>query len=146
MSRTCGMALLELVVVLAISATLCAVTVPGVAATRGAFRAAGAAQRLSLVLRDAQAYAEAQSAPVRVCVSADGSYTVAQTAGGGVIARGEIGAAVVGTYPDGTVEFGASGLPTLSGGGSPRAGHFTVADGAPGQTVVVQLGGCVRCT
>lgn len=54
-----GVTLLELVAVLAVSATLCGVAVPGVVHARRAFRAADAAQRLSLVLRDAQASAEA---------------------------------------------------------------------------------------
>jgi hypothetical protein len=61
------------------------------------------------------------------------------------VAGGELGAVVASNYPGGTVEFGASGLPTVAGGTSPRAGHFEVADGPSGSTVVVQLGGCVRC-
>lgn len=141
------MTLVELVVVLAITAVLCAVAVPGVAAARRTFRADEAAHRLALVLREAQARAQASGVPVVVSVDADGGYVVtgAGSFGAGGFARGELGAAVSGNYPGGAVQFGLGGLPSLSGGSSPRAGHFTVADGAPGRTVVVQLGGCIRC-
>ena len=146
MGRQGGMTLLELVVVLAVAAILCAVAVPGVVAVQSTFRAHDAGRRLALVLRTAQARAQASGVPVRVTVKAGGGYVVRDVGSPDrVIAHGDLGAAVSGNYLDGTVQFGAAGLPSVAGGTSPRAGHFTVAEGVAGRTVTVQLGGCVRC-
>jgi hypothetical protein len=133
---------------LAISAVLCAIAVPGVAAVRSVFAADAAADRLALVLRDAQARAQAHDAVVRVSVAGDGCYSVYDVGASGErpVARGELGADVTSNYPQGTLEFGAAGWPTLPGGASPRAGHFTIGAATAGRVVVVQLGGCVRCT
>ena len=148
MSRQHGSTLLELVVILAISAVLCAVAVPGVAAVRSVFAAGAAAERLALVLRVAQARAQAHGAAVRVSVAGDGCYVVCDVRPSGArpVARGELGANVDSTYPGGSLEFAAAGWPTLPGGASPRAGHFTIGAATAGRAVVVQLGGCVRCT
>ena len=148
MSRQRGSTLLELVTILAISAVLCAIAVPGVAAVRSVFAADAAADRLALVLRDAQARAQAHGAAVRVSVAGDGRYVVCDigAAGETQVARGELGTDIDSNYPQGTLEFGAAGWPTLSGGGSPRAGHFTIGAATAGRRVVVQMGGCVRCT
>ena len=148
MSRQRGSTLLELVTILAISAVLCAIAVPGVAAVRSVFAADAAADRLALVLRDAQARAQAHGAAVRVSVTGDGRYLVCDIGASGEspVARGELGADIDSNYPQGTLEFGASGWPKLPGGASPRAGHFTIGAAAVGRVVVVQLGGCVRCT
>lgn len=148
MSRQRGSTLLELVAILAISAVLCAVAVPGVAAVRSVFAADAAAERLALVLRTAQARAQAHGAAVRVSVAGDGCYSVCDVGASGErpVARGELGADIATNYPQGTLEFGAAGWPTLPGGGSPRAGHFTIGAASAGRVVVVQLGGCVRCT
>jgi Tfp pilus assembly protein FimT len=142
-----GSTLLELVAILAISAVLCAVAVPGVAAVRSVFAADAAAERLALVLRVAQATAQANGSPVRVSVAGDGSYSVCEVGPSGTdaVTRGELGAEVTASYPQGTVEFVAAGWPMLPGGASPRAGHFTIGRAAA-RTVVVQMGGCVRCT
>jgi type II secretory pathway pseudopilin PulG len=146
-SRQHGSTLLELVVLLAISAILSAVAVPGVAAVRGVFAADAAAGRLALVLRDAQARAQARGAVVRVSVAADGSYSVCDVGAPGErpVLRGDLGADVTSNYPQGIVEFGAAGWPTLSGGGSPRAGHFTIGAVTAGRQIIIQMGGCVRC-
>jgi Tfp pilus assembly protein FimT len=136
-SRQHGSTLLELVTTLAISAVLCAIAVPGAATVRSVFAADAAAERLALVLRDAQARAQAHGAAVRVSVAGDGCYSVA---------RGELCADVDSNYPQGILEFGAAGWPTLPGGGSPRAGHFTIGAATAGRLVVVQLGGYIRCT
>jgi len=146
-SRQHGSTLLELVTILAISAVLCAIAVPGVGAVRSAFAADAAADRLALVLRDAQARAQAHGVAVRVSVAGDGRYSVCEVGPSGerLVAGGELGADVESNYPQGTLEFGAAGWPTLPGRTSPRAGHFTIGATA-GRTVVVQLGGCVRCT
>ena len=148
MSRQRGSTLLELVTILAISAVLCAVAVPGVAAVRSVFAAEAAAERLALVLRTAQARAQAHGVAVRVSVAGDGCYSVCDVCPSGErpVARGELGAEVDSNYPQGAVEFGAAGWPTLPGGASPRAGHFTIGASTAGRVVVVQLGGCVRCT
>jgi type II secretory pathway pseudopilin PulG len=147
-SQQHGSTLLELVTILAISAVLCAIAVPGVAAVRGVFAADAAADRLALVLRDAQARAQAHGAPVLVSVAGTGRYSVCDVSASGerAVARGELGAPVDTNYPQGTLEFGAAGWPTLAGAGSPRAGHFTFGTATAGHVVVVQLGGCVRCT
>jgi len=147
-SRQHGSTLFELVAILAIGAVLCAIAVPGVAAVRSVFAADAAAERLALVLRDAQARAQARSAVVRVSVAGDGRYSVCDVSASGQspVARGELGAAVSSNYPQGTLEFGPAGWPTLPGGASPRAGHFTIGAATAGRVVVVQLGGCVRCT
>ena len=76
MTRQRGSTLLELVAILAISAVLCAVAVPGVAAVRSVFAAEAAAERLALVLRTAQARAQAHGSAVRVSVAGDGCYSV----------------------------------------------------------------------
>ena len=148
MSRQHGSTLLELVAILAISAVLCAIAVPGVAAVRSVFAADAAAERLALVLRTAQARAQAHGVAVRVSVAGDGRYSVCDVGAFGerAVARGELGADVVSNYPQGALEFGAAGWPTLPGGGSPRAGHFTIGAATAGRAVVVQMGGCVRCT
>jgi prepilin-type N-terminal cleavage/methylation domain-containing protein len=142
-----GMTLIELVVVLAVSAILCSIVTPNAVHARRTFRAHDAARRLALVLREAQARAAASGKPVTVTVANDGGYQISEgrSPSSMEIAGGELGAPVSSNYPDGTIEFGSSGLPTIAGGSSPRAGHFAVADGAAGRTVVVQLGGCVRC-
>ena len=146
MGRQGGMTLLELVVVLAVAAVLCTIAVPGVVAVQSTFRTHDAGRLLALVLRMAQARAQASGVPVRVTVEAGGTYVVRDVGVPvRVVAHGDLGAAVSGNYPDGTVQFGTAGLPSVAGGTSPRAGHFTVAEGVAGRTVTVQLGGCVRC-
>jgi type II secretion system protein H len=142
-----GFTLAELLVVLAISAILCAVVVPGAVMARRSVATEAAAHRLALVLRAAQAHAEASGRAVRVTVSPAGEYALrpADASAAGVMSEGELGAAVDGTWPGGALEFAAAGWPTLPGGGSPRAGHFDVGDGLVSRAVTVQLGGCVRC-
>ena len=148
MTRQRGSTLLELVAILAISAVLCTIAVPGVAAVRSVFAADAAAERLALVLRTAQARAQAHGAAVRVSVAGDGCYSVCDVRPSGerAVTGGELGADIDSNYPQGTLEFGAAGWPTLPGRTSPRAGHFTIGAATAGRTVVVQLGGCVRCT
>lgn len=141
-----GVTLVELVVVLSVSALLCTVAVPGVVQARRTFRAADAAPRLALVLRTAQARAQAAGVAVRVEVEGTGRFLVVEVGATPLrLASGDLGAAVVSNYPDGTVQFGPGGLPSVAGGVSPRAGHFAIGAGSSIRTVVVQLGGCVRC-
>jgi prepilin-type N-terminal cleavage/methylation domain-containing protein len=140
-----GVTLIELLTVVAISGILCAVAVPGTVVAGRSFACESAAHRLALVLRASQARAQAAARPVRVTVAPGGHFEVAW-AGEGLPAleTGDLGAPVSGTYPSGSVEFAATGVPSVPGG-SPRAGHFTVGAGPRARTVTLQLGGCVRC-
>ena len=132
-----GSTLFELVAVLA------AIAAPGAAGARRCFSGRAGAERLALVLRSAQARAQADCAVVRVAVAADGAYTVRELRDDDVVwsRAGELGAAVTTNYPSGSLEFGPSGWPCLAGSASPRAGSFQCG----GFKVVVQLSGCVRC-
>ena len=142
MQRQTGTTMLELVTVFAIVAILAAVTVPGASRVRAAVSSGEAARRLALVLRSAQARAQAAASPVRVEVSPDGDYVV-RGHSGAEVERGSLGAAVSSTYPGGVLEFGERGWAGLPGATSPRAGHFDVQGSS--RSVVVQLSGCVRC-
>lgn len=142
--RRCpGFTLTELVATLAVAGVLAGVAVPGVAAVGGALAAGQGAQRLALVLRVAQARAQAHGCRVQVTVAADGRFE-AREQGAEPYASGWLGAPVSSTYPGGCVEFHPRGWPCLPGASSPRAGHFDVG-GVAGHEVVLQLGGCVRC-
>lgn len=145
-----GSTLFELLAIMAIAGTLAAIVVPGAGSVRRALSGPAGARELALVLRAAQARAQARATTVQVAVSGDGAYTVRdlQTGAPGspvapvTVASGELGADVGSNYPDGIVEFGRTGRPSLPGATSPRAGSFTVGGD---HRVVVQLGGCVRC-
>lgn len=148
MHRQTGTTLLELLTVIAIMGILAGVAVPGVVATKGAFAGDAGARKLALVLRAAQARAQARGHIVRVSVAGDGRYVVLDMPAGGAaapVAAGDLGAGVRTNYPGGTLEFGPRGWPCLPGLSSPRAGSFTLGGGSGGSDVVVQLAGCVRC-
>ena len=139
-----GNTLIELVALLAVLGILASVAVPTAAGARRALAGRTAAQRLALVLRAAQATAQAQGSPVDVSVGADGSYQVSQALSGGRVERGELGAPATSNFPDGSLSFSPTGSPCLPATATPRAGSF-VFGAATGRTVVVQLGGCIRC-
>jgi len=149
MHRQDGSTLLELLTVVAIMGVLAAVAVPGAVAARGAFAGDAAARKLALVLRAAQARAQARASIVRVTVAGDGGYVVLDVSAGNdaavPVAAGDLGAEVHTNYPGGALEFGPRGWPCLPGATSPRAGSFIVDAGSADSDVVVQLGGCVRC-
>lgn len=141
-----GFTLIELVSVLAIIGTLLAVAVPGAARLQLGLAEHVAAQRLTLVLRDAQTRAQAHDSRVTVTVAGDGTYRVTESQSGVVgtarsVASGALGAPVSSNYVGGAVEFSPSGWPCLPGAVSPRAGTFA----AGAHRVVLQLGGFVRC-
>lgn len=131
----------------AVVAVFCAVAVPSAVGTRRTLGADAGARRLALVLRAAQARAQASGARTAVAVAPDGTYEAAEQGEGGwrVSGRGRLVAPVSTNYPGGRVEFGRSGFPLLAGSVTPRAGSFVVGSGGRSRTVVVQLAGCVRC-
>ncbi len=134
-------------VVCAIVGLLCAFAVPSAVSARRALGADAGARHLTLVLREAQARAQAGGARIAVGVAPDGSYEVARQAEDGwrVTERGDLLARVSTNYPNARVEFGRAGWPLLPGTATPRAGSFVLGAGAHTRTVVVQLTGCVRC-
>jgi prepilin-type N-terminal cleavage/methylation domain-containing protein len=149
MSRQRGFTIVEIVTVLAISATLAGIAVPSVGALRRTLLDDAGARTLCVVLRVAQARAQAHGTIVRVAVAADGAYSVEELSRGDAgregtraLTAGSLGVSVVANYPHGAVQFGPRGWPCAIGSATPRAGSFTV--GAR-HRVVVQLGGCIRC-
>ncbi len=144
-----GFTITELTVVVAVIGILAAVAVPCLARAQGPSAALVSAERLTLVLRSAQARACSQGRDVDVVVSrADGSYEVRVNGSGrglDVIERGDLSPALVGSnYPDDTVRFDPSGYP-FSLSGVPRAGTFTITCGGSHRSVVLQMAGRIRC-
>jgi type II secretory pathway pseudopilin PulG len=134
-------------VVCAVVGVFCAVAVPSAVGTRRALGADAGARHLALVLREAQARAQASGARTAVQVTPGGDYQVAQAEDEGwrVTERGDLLAPVTTNYPDGRIEFGRAGWPLLAGTVTPRAGSFVVGVAGRTRTVVVQMAGCVRC-
>jgi type II secretory pathway pseudopilin PulG len=137
-----GNTLIELLTLLTVMAVLAAVVVPGAMAARRVLAGAAGSQRLALVLRAAQAEAQARHCRVDVMLGAGGSYEV--RADDAPLDHGDLGAGPETNYPSRAVSFSASGSPCLLATATPRAGSFSFGSGA-GRTVVVQLGGCIRC-
>lgn len=142
MSRR-GNTMIELVTLLAVMAIIAAIAVPTASGARRALAGKSGAQRLALVLMTAQAQAQAQACRVDVTVTPAGAYEVSLGASHEV-ERGEFGAGVVSNYPGDSLSFNSSGSPCVLATTTPRAGSFTFGSAA-GCTVVVQLGGCIRC-
>ena len=142
-----GFTAVELIVVCAIMGALCSIAVPSAVGTRRSLGADAGARHLALMLREAQARAQARGVRTAVQVAPDGSYEVAEAVDGGwrVTERGELLSSVTTNYPGGRVEFGRSGWPLLSGTTTPRAGSFVLGTAPHARTVVLQLTGCVRC-
>jgi type II secretory pathway pseudopilin PulG len=143
-----GTTLLELTVLLAIMGIVCGIAVPGAVSAKRAFAVNAAQRHLALLLRDAQARAEALDHRVAVTVADDGSFVVKDllpASDGPALTNGKLGVAVSSSYPGGALEIDPRGWPALPGASSPRAGHFTIASAGATRTVVVQLAGCVRC-
>jgi type II secretory pathway pseudopilin PulG len=136
----------ELLVALAVAATLGGVAVPGLAWVGGRTAVRADAQRLALALRQAQARAAATHDTVSlrldsqgrgfVCEQTDGSVTT-------VIESGEFHGPCATNYPGGAVEFHVRQWP-CSLSGEPRAGSFTFACHGAQSSVVLQMGGRIR--
>jgi prepilin-type N-terminal cleavage/methylation domain-containing protein len=141
-----GHTLCELLVVLAVAATLALVAVPGLAWVQGRSAVRADAQCLALVLRSAQARAAATGDTVRVRLVGQGKgYVCEQTgvAATTVVASGAFDAPCSTNYPGAVVEFREPGWP-CSLSGEPRAGSFTFACDGAQVSVVLQMGGRVR--
>jgi len=138
------MTLVELVTIMAIVAVFAGVAVPTATHVGRVVAGAEAARRLALVLRTAQAEAQARGVSVRVEVAGDGDYCV--SVAGQPLMRGELRATITSTYPDGVLVFSKYGWACLPGASSPRAGHFAIASVCGTRIVTVQLSGCIRCT
>jgi type II secretion system protein H len=141
-----GHTLCELLVVLAVTATLGGVAVPGLAWVQGRSAVRADAQRLALVLRSAQARAAATGDTVCVRLVDQGrGYVCEQSAAaaGTVVESGGFDTPCSTNYPGAAVEFREPGWPCgLSG--EPRAGSFTFACAGAQVSVVLQMGGRIR--
>ena len=135
-----GFTLVELLTALAIMAITASITVP-VFAAPSRLAAADAAASFAVVLRHAQAEAQADGSRLRVALTADGSgYSVLRVGAAEVVEQtGLFGGARCSTnYPGGSVDFGPAGWPLTIGTGTPRAGTFHFSPGS-GLSVVVQM-------
>ncbi len=136
----------ELLVALAVAATLGGVSVPGLAWVQGRSAVKGDAQRLALVLRRAQARAAASGGTVRVRLDDGGlGYVCEQLGACGetIIDSGRFHGPCATNYPGAAVEFGTRGWPCALSG-DPRAGSFVFARYGAESAVVLQMGGRVR--
>ena len=140
--------LVELVTICAIIGILACAVVLSICQLRGAAYVPAAAARFAAVLRESQALAQADGRRVRVTVSVAAKYSVfLDTPSGPLrIASGDLSPAKCSTnYPGGAVEFSSEGWPCGTASRSPRAGTFVFSAGGHTRSVVLQMGGCVRC-
>jgi prepilin-type N-terminal cleavage/methylation domain-containing protein len=141
-----GYTIIESLVVCALAGVLVSLAVPAAANVRSGLAAGVAARELTVVLRAAQARAQAHGARTRVEVGADGAVVALELHGERWERWGvaRLPARVESNYPGGVVESVAAGWPTAAGQESPRAGSFKLLGPSP-HSVVVQMAGCVRC-
>jgi Tfp pilus assembly protein FimT len=144
--RRDGYTVVESLVVCALIGVLAGLAVPAASTVRSGLAAGTAARELALVLRSAQARAQAHGARVRVEVAADGGVELLELRGDEWSRWGaeQLPARVETNYPGGIVDFVAAGWPTTAGQDAPRAGTFLLLGRSP-HSVVVQMAGCVRC-
>jgi len=144
--RQRGYTVVEALVVCALAGMLVGLAVPAAANVRSGLASGAAARELAVVLRAAQARAQAHGERTRVEVGADGTLVALELTGERWARWGtaRLSARVESNYPGGVVEFVAAGWPTAAGQDSPRAGSFRLLGPTP-HTVVVQMAGCVRC-
>jgi prepilin-type N-terminal cleavage/methylation domain-containing protein len=146
--RQRGFTLVELLTAIAVMAIAASVTVP-VFGAPARLAAVDSAKAFAIVLRRAQAEAQADGCRLRVALTAGGSgFSVSRIASDGeqVEQTGTFGGARCTTnYPGGAVDFGAAGWPLTFGTGTPRAGTFHFSPGS-GRSVVLQMAGRIRCS
>jgi type II secretory pathway pseudopilin PulG len=143
-----GFTIVELTITMALMAAVAAFAIVPAARAHARVSASSAAGRFALVLREAQARAQTTGCRVRVTVTDDGCYAVVEElpVGPQAISVGTLGPARCSTnYPGEGVDFNPCGWPCAVTSGSARAGSFVFGWGGASSTVVVQLGGCVRC-
>lgn len=146
--NTSAFTLPELVVTIALAGAVAAFALVPAANAHGRVSASAAAARFALVLREAQARAQTTGSRIRVMVTAGGSFSVADVSASAspAITTGELGPVRCSTnYPGAGVDFNPSGWPSAITSGSARAGSFVFFWGPDSSTVVVQLGGYMRC-
>jgi prepilin-type N-terminal cleavage/methylation domain-containing protein len=143
-----GYTLVELIVVCCVLAILSAIAVPCLAAVHGRSSTSSAADAFAVVLRDAQARAWAHDERVRVSLTAAGDGFVVEGGEGAdrrpLVSGSFGGARCTCNYPAATVEFVPEGFPHVIGGPA-RAGTFTFSCVGCDRSVVVQMGGAIRC-
>lgn len=143
-----GHTLIELVTVCALMTILAGITVPSVVVSQARASSRVACQDFAVVLRAAQARARAEGSIVRVSVDAGGhGYRVETIGVQGVVFEdsGDFGAATCSSnYPGNAVEFTELGWPRAIGAGV-HAGTFRLTTVNCTHTVVLQMGGVVRC-
>ena len=146
--RQHGFTLAELLTAISVMAITASITVP-VFGAPGRLAAADAAAAFAVVLRHAQAEAQADGCRLRVALTADGAgFSVGRVASDGesVEQTGTFGGARCSTnYPGAAVDFAAGGWPLTSGTATPRAGTFQFSPGS-GRSVVLQMAGRIRCS
>lgn len=140
--------LLELLVAVVIAGLLVGIGGAMLSPACGHLASGTAARRFALVLRGAQAAAQAERCRFRVRLVDGGcGYVVERVQGHSStleVSGTFAGATCTTNYPSVAVDFSSEGRPLSVGSPTPRAGTFTIAKGAAAHRVVVQLGGCVR--
>ncbi len=141
-----GYTMVESLVVCVLVGVLAGLAVPAASTVRSGLAAGAAARELALVLRSAQARAQAHGVRVRVEVAADGGVQLLELRDDEWSRWGveRLPARVESNYPGGIVDFVAAGWPAAAGQDTPRAGTFVLL-GRTSHSVVVQMAGCVRC-
>lgn len=144
--RQRGYTVIESLVVCALAGLLVSLAVPAASSVRSGLAAGAAARELAVVLRAAQARAQAHGERTRVEVGADGALVALELTGDRWVRWGAalLPARVDSNYPGSVIDFVPAGWPTAAGQDTPRAGSFRLLGPTP-HTVVVQMAGCVRC-
>jgi prepilin-type N-terminal cleavage/methylation domain-containing protein len=146
--RVGGFTLVEIVVVLAVATVLAAITVPSVASVQGRAVVGAAARQLAMLLRRAQAAAQAGATRTQIQLTEGGECTYTELREGvwRYVAGASLGVLSCTTnYPGMAIEFSPRGWPCAAGSAVPRAGSFELSWAGLASKVVVQLTGDVRC-
>gem|GEM_PF-3233604 len=141
-----GVTLMELAVVMAVLATLAAITLPMLGAGHARVSVLRTAQRFATAVRYAQATAQDGDCRMRVVLD-EAAFRVERAGDEGWVRdlRATTGVVSGGSnYPGDGVEFSRDGRPLVPGTATPRAGTFTFTCGGATRSVVLQLTGRVR--